>query len=36
MYRVLYPPTRRLQNNELSKAAFNVPAEPRYWMPSNI
>src|SRR5687767_721936 len=30
MYRVLYPPTRRLQNSELSKAAFNVPAEPRY------
>ena len=30
LYRVLYPPTSRLQNNELSKAAFNVPAEPHY------
>lgn len=29
-YRVLYPPTRRLQNSDLSKAAFNVPAEPHY------
>jgi len=30
LYRVLYPPTATLQNSELSKAAFNVPAEPRY------
>ncbi|MGD9881268.1 MAG: OmpA family protein [Reyranella sp.] len=30
IYRVLYPPTGALQNNELSKVAFNVPAEPRY------
>lgn len=30
MYRVLYPPTNALQNNELSKVAFNVPGEPRY------
>lgn len=29
-YRVLYPPGKRLQNSELSKAAFNVPAEPHY------
>ncbi len=30
LYRVLYPPTAALQNNELSKVAFNVPAEPHY------
>lgn len=30
LYRVLYPPTGALQNNELSKVAFNVPAEPHY------
>jgi OOP family OmpA-OmpF porin len=30
IYRVLYPPTKALQNNELSKVAFNVPAEPHY------
>src|SRR5215471_10151426 len=30
MYRVLYPPTKTLQNNELAKVAFNVPIEPRY------
>lgn len=30
IYRVLYPPTGALQNNELSKVAFNVPGEPRY------
>jgi outer membrane protein OmpA-like peptidoglycan-associated protein len=30
IYRVLYPPTKTLQNNELSKVAFNVPVEPRY------
>jgi outer membrane protein OmpA-like peptidoglycan-associated protein len=30
IYRALYPPTGALQNNELSKVAFNVPAEPRY------
>lgn len=30
IYRVLYPPTGALQNNELSKVAFNVPAEPHY------
>lgn len=30
LYRVLYSPTSALQNNELSKIAFNVPAEPRY------
>jgi outer membrane protein OmpA-like peptidoglycan-associated protein len=30
IYRALYPPTGALQNNELSKVAFNVPAEPHY------
>jgi OmpA-OmpF porin, OOP family len=30
LYRVLYPPTKALQNNELSKVALNVPAEPYY------
>lgn len=30
LYRILYPPTGALQNNELSKVAFNVPAEPHY------
>jgi OOP family OmpA-OmpF porin len=30
LHRVLYPPTGALQNSELSKVAFNVPAEPRY------
>jgi OOP family OmpA-OmpF porin len=30
IYRILYPPTAALQNNELSKVAFNVPAEPHY------
>ena len=30
LYRVLYPPTKALQNNELSKVALNVPAEPHY------
>jgi OmpA-OmpF porin, OOP family len=30
LYRVLYPPTGALQNNELSKVAFNVPVEPQY------
>ena len=30
IYRILYPPTGALQNNELSKVAFNVPAEPHY------
>ena len=30
LYRVLYPPTNALQNNELSKVALNVPAEPHY------
>lgn len=30
LYRVLYPPTNALQNNELSKVALNVPAEPYY------
>jgi OOP family OmpA-OmpF porin len=30
IYRVLYPPTKTLQNNELAKVAFNVPVEPRY------
>lgn len=30
LYRVLYPPTRTLQNNELAKVAFNVPVEPHY------
>jgi hypothetical protein len=30
IYRVLYPPTKALQNTELSKVAFNVPVEPRY------
>ena len=25
IYRVLYPPTKTLQNNEPSKVAFNVP-----------
>src|SRR5262249_9607961 len=30
LYRVLYPPTRALQNSDLSKYAFNVPAEPQY------
>jgi OOP family OmpA-OmpF porin len=30
IYRVLYPPTGALQNNDLSKVAFNVPTEPRY------
>jgi len=30
IYRALYPPPRALQNNELSKVAFNVPAEPRF------
>jgi outer membrane protein OmpA-like peptidoglycan-associated protein len=30
IYRVLYPPTGALQNSELSKVAFNVPAEPHY------
>lgn len=29
-YRVLYPATKALQNNELSKIAFNVPIEPRF------
>ena len=28
--RVLYPPTKTLQSNELAKVAFNVPIEPRY------
>jgi outer membrane protein OmpA-like peptidoglycan-associated protein len=28
--RVLYPSTKALQNNELSKVALNVPVEPRY------
>ena len=30
LYRVLYPPTKALQNNELSKVALNVPEEPHY------
>ena len=30
LYRVLYPPTNALQNNDLSKVALNVPAEPHY------
>jgi len=30
LYRVLYPPTAALQNNELSKVAFNVPGDPHY------
>jgi outer membrane protein OmpA-like peptidoglycan-associated protein len=30
LYRILYPPTAALQNNELSKVALNVPAEPHY------
>jgi OmpA-OmpF porin, OOP family len=30
IYRKLYPPTGALQNNALSKVAFNVPGEPRY------
>jgi outer membrane protein OmpA-like peptidoglycan-associated protein len=30
MYRVLYPPTRRLLYSDLSKAGCSVPAEPRY------
>jgi outer membrane protein OmpA-like peptidoglycan-associated protein len=30
LYRVLYPPTATLQNNELSRIAFNVPADPHY------
>jgi OmpA-OmpF porin, OOP family len=30
IYRILYPSTAALQNNELSKVAFNVPAEPHY------
>jgi outer membrane protein OmpA-like peptidoglycan-associated protein len=30
IYRVLYPPTKALQNTELAKVAFNVPVEPRY------
>jgi len=30
IYRILYPPTKALQNNELSKVALNVPAEPHY------
>ncbi len=30
IYRILYPPTKALQNNDLSKVAFNVPAEPHY------
>src|SRR5882757_8984897 len=30
LYRIVYPPTAALQNNELSKVAFNVPADPRY------
>ncbi len=28
--RVLYPATAALQNNDISKIAFNVPIEPRY------
>jgi OOP family OmpA-OmpF porin len=28
--RVLYPPTKTLQSNELAKFAFNVPVEPHY------
>ena len=30
IYRVLYPPTKALQNSDLSKVAFNVPVEPCY------
>lgn len=30
LYRILYPPTKALQNNELSKVALNVPEEPHY------
>jgi outer membrane protein OmpA-like peptidoglycan-associated protein len=30
LYRILYPPTAALQNSDLSKFAFNVPAEPHY------
>jgi OmpA-OmpF porin, OOP family len=30
LYRVLYPPTAALQNNDLSKVVFNVPGDPRY------
>jgi OOP family OmpA-OmpF porin len=30
LYRVLYPSTGALQNNDLAKVAFNVPADPRY------
>jgi len=30
LYRVLYPATRALQNNDTAKVAFNVPADPHY------
>jgi outer membrane protein OmpA-like peptidoglycan-associated protein len=30
LYKILYPSTAALQNNNLSKVAFNVPADPHY------